>query len=140
MNRVVKMFFFKVVDPANQPELRHYASSANLNLDQHNAEPYKIDYKYHRFDQMTQFLRQTTARYPSLTALYSIGKSVKGGSAYSFGFFLWHFFLGRDLWVMVVSASPYEHMIGKPDVKYIGNIHGNEAVSRELLLQLIHVR
>lgn len=48
--------------------------------------------------------------------------------------------LGRDLWVMVVSASPYEHMIGKPDVKYIGNIHGNEAVSRELLLQLIHVR
>lgn len=40
---------------------------------------------------------------------------------------------------MVVSASPYEHMIGKPDVKYVGNIHGNEAVSREVLLQLIHV-
>lgn len=40
---------------------------------------------------------------------------------------------------MVVSASPYEHMLGKPDVKYVANIHGNEAVGRELLLHLIQV-
>ncbi|XP_056642961.1 carboxypeptidase M-like isoform X3 [Diorhabda sublineata] len=86
------------------------------------SEPYNIEYKYHNYEKMTAFLRHTTARYPELTALYSIGKSVQG----------------RDLWVMVVSASPYEHMIGKPDVKYIGNMHGNEAVSRELMLQLIH--
>ncbi|KAG8306161.1 hypothetical protein J6590_054291 [Homalodisca vitripennis] len=38
---------------------------------------------------------------------------------------------------MVVSASPYEHMIGKPDVKYVANMHGNEAVGRELMLHLI---
>ncbi|XP_060522719.1 carboxypeptidase M isoform X3 [Cylas formicarius] len=104
-------------------EQRHYPGlAASPNLDQQYAEPYTIEYRYHDFDRMTRFLRQTTARFPSLTALYSIGKSVQG----------------RDLWVMVVSASPYEHMIGKPDVKYIGNIHGNEAVSRELLLQLVH--
>lgn len=47
--------------------------------------------------------------------------------------------LGRDLWVMVVSSSPYEHMIGKPDVKYVANMHGNEAVGRELMLHLIQV-
>ncbi|XP_066261451.1 carboxypeptidase D-like isoform X2 [Euwallacea similis] len=99
-----------------------YVNAGNLNSEQQYATPYKLEYKYHHFDKMTEFLRQTTARYPALTALYSIGKSVKG----------------RDLWVMVVSASPYEHMLGKPDVKYIGNIHGNEAVSRELLLQLIY--
>nr|CAH7766944.1 unnamed protein product [Callosobruchus chinensis] len=113
-----------VSDPANslsELQQRKYQGGSNLNLDTF-TEPYNIDYKYHNFDRMTKFLRQTTARYPSLTALYSVGKSVQG----------------RDLWVLVVSASPYEHMLGKPDVKYIGNIHGNEAVSRELLLQLIH--
>ncbi|CAG9774094.1 unnamed protein product [Ceutorhynchus assimilis] len=106
-----------------EPEERRYVSNdhTNHNLDNQNSEPFKVDPVYHKYDQMTQLLRQTTAKYPSLTALYSIGKSIRG----------------RDLWVMVVSASPYEHMIGKPDVKYIGNIHGNEAVSRELLLQLI---
>ncbi|XP_017777939.1 PREDICTED: carboxypeptidase D isoform X2 [Nicrophorus vespilloides] len=97
----------------DDPEQRTY---------QNVEEPYTLDFNYHNYDQMTTFLRQTSAKFPSLTALYSIGKSVQG----------------RDLWVMVVSASPYEHMIGKPDVKYIGNIHGNEAVSRELLLHLIH--
>lgn len=66
-------------------------------------------------------IRATSARHPNLTALYSIGKSTQG----------------RDLWVIVVSASPYEHMIGKPDVKYIANIHGNEAVGKELMLHLV---
>ncbi|XP_039958527.1 carboxypeptidase D isoform X2 [Bactrocera tryoni] len=80
-----------------------------------------LDFVYHDHDELTRFLRATSARYPNLTALYSIGKSIQG----------------RDLWVMVVSSSPYEHMIGKPDVKYVGNIHGNEPVGRELLLHLI---
>ncbi|XP_037938393.1 carboxypeptidase D isoform X2 [Teleopsis dalmanni] len=80
-----------------------------------------LDFAYHDHDDLTRFLRATSARYPNLTALYSIGKSTQG----------------RELWVMVVSSSPYEHMIGKPDVKYVGNIHGNEPVGREMLLHLI---
>lgn len=92
------------------PEPRAYTPDVQL-----------LDFVYHNHEEMTRFLRATSARYPNLTALYSIGKSVQN----------------RDLWVLVVSASPYEHMVGKPDVKYIANIHGNEAVGRELLLHLI---
>ncbi|XP_045536626.1 carboxypeptidase D isoform X1 [Papilio machaon] len=80
-----------------------------------------LEFRYHDHEELTRYLRAVSAKYPALTALYSIGKSVEG----------------RDLWVLVVSASPYEHMIGKPDVKYVANIHGNEVVGRELLLHLI---
>ncbi|XP_046389785.1 carboxypeptidase M-like isoform X1 [Ischnura elegans] len=83
---------------------------------------FDLDFTYHNYDALTRFLRATSSRFPHLTALYSIGKSVQG----------------RDLWVMVVSSSPYEHMVGKPDVKYVANMHGNEAVGREMMLHLIH--
>ena len=45
------------------------------------------------------------------------------------------------MWVMVVSRSPYEHMVGKPNVKYVANMHGNEAVGRygHLLLNLFDI-
>ena len=42
------------------------------------------------------------------------------------------------MWVMVVSRSPYEHMIGKPNVKYVANMHGNEAVGRDGQI-LLHI-
>lgn len=111
-----------------QDPLRPLSDSIQFPDDSPKSEPRAytpdvqlLDFVYHNHEDMTRFLRATSARYPNLTALYSIGKSVQG----------------RDLWVMVVSASPYEHMIGKPDVKYIANIHGNEAVGRELMLHLI---
>ncbi|XP_037803670.1 carboxypeptidase M-like isoform X4 [Penaeus monodon] len=80
-----------------------------------------LDFEYHDYTSMTAFLRAMSATYPNLTALYSIGKSVQG----------------RDLWVLVVSASPYEHIVGQPNVKYVANMHGNEAVGREMLLHLV---
>jgi carboxypeptidase M len=81
----------------------------------------RLSWQYHNYTSMTTFLRHVSTIYSNLTALYSIGQSVQG----------------RELWVMVVSRSPYEHMIGKPNVKYVANMHGNEAVGRELMLHLI---
>jgi len=80
-----------------------------------------LSWEYHNYTSMTYFLRHVSSVYSNLTALYSIGKSVQG----------------REMWVMVVSRSPYEHMVGKPNVKYVANMHGNEAVGRELMLHLI---
>ncbi|XP_037920514.1 carboxypeptidase M isoform X2 [Hermetia illucens] len=108
-----------VVYALAQPTTEDYEGVAQPRI--YSPDSQTLDYVYHNHDEMTRFLRATSARHPNLTALYSIGKSIQG----------------RDLWVMVVSSSPYEHMIGKPDVKYVGNIHGNEPVGRELLLHLI---
>ena len=40
--------------------------------------PPLLDFNYHNYDQMTDWLKQFSAAYSNLTALYSIGKSVQG--------------------------------------------------------------
>ena len=57
--------------------------------------------------------------------LYSIGKSLQG----------------RDLWVFEFrnGATTEPRPIGMPMMKYIGNMHGNEAVGKEMLIYLSHL-
>ena len=52
---------------------RHYNSRYSI-----FDEPYNIEFKYHKYEQMSRFLRATSLRFQNLTALYSIGKSVQG--------------------------------------------------------------
>ncbi|KAH8329837.1 hypothetical protein KR067_002917 [Drosophila pandora] len=66
------------------------------------------------------FLKDIAASYPTLTRLYSIGKSVQN----------------RDLWVMEIFATPGGHVPGIPEFKYVANMHGNEVVGKEMLLLL----
>ncbi|XP_046550108.1 carboxypeptidase D-like [Haliotis rubra] len=78
---------------------------------------------HHHYDKLTNFLYDLAEKYPNITHLYSVGKTVQN----------------RDLWVMEVSDNPGRHEPGEPEFKYIGNMHGNEVVGRELLLQLLEL-
>uniref|UniRef100_A0A671KXV9 Carboxypeptidase D-like n=1 Tax=Sinocyclocheilus anshuiensis TaxID=1608454 RepID=A0A671KXV9_9TELE len=79
------------------------------------------DFRHHHYNDMQLFLQKFSSDYSSITRLYSIGKSVQG----------------RLLWIMEISDNPGVHELGEPEFKYIGNMHGNEVVGRELLLNLI---
>ncbi|KAG7321908.1 hypothetical protein KOW79_014766 [Hemibagrus wyckioides] len=79
------------------------------------------EFRHHHNSDMELFLQRFSTKYPSITRLYSIGKSAQG----------------RLLWVMEISDYPGEHEEGEPEFKYIANMHGNEVVGRELLLNLI---
>ncbi|CAJ0949212.1 unnamed protein product [Ranitomeya imitator] len=79
------------------------------------------DFRHHHYSDMEIFLRMYNSEYASITHLYSIGKSVES----------------RELYVMAISDNPHVHEPGEPEFKYIGNMHGNEVVGRELLLNLI---
>ncbi|KAM8934271.1 carboxypeptidase M-like [Pelodytes ibericus] len=80
-----------------------------------------LAFKYHNEKELESVLRKVNEKYPSITHLYSIGESVQG----------------VPLWVLVIGLFPAAHQLGIPEVKYIGNIHGNEPVGRELLIHFI---
>lgn len=79
------------------------------------------NWKYHNYNDMTRLLTDYSTKFPDITRFYSIGESVQG----------------RKLWVMEISSKPGRHQVGVPEFKYVANMHGNEAVGRELLLRLV---
>ncbi|XP_037935345.1 carboxypeptidase D isoform X2 [Teleopsis dalmanni] len=77
-------------------------------------------YEHHNFTAMEKFIRNIAESYPTITRLYSIGKSVQD----------------RDLWVMEIFVTPGAHVPGIPEFKYVANMHGNEVIGKEMLLLL----
>ncbi|XP_026182099.1 carboxypeptidase M [Mastacembelus armatus] len=80
-----------------------------------------LSFRYHSNSETEQYLSMISATNPSIAHLYSIGRSVRG----------------QKLWVLALGLSPHRHTVGIPEFKYVANIHGNEVLGRELLLQLI---
>ena len=77
---------------------------------------------HHNNQELYEIIQQVNKKCPEITYVYDLPlKSVRG----------------LPLRVIVFSDSPSEHEIGEPEFKYVGNMHGNEVVGREMLIELI---
>lgn len=76
--------------------------------------------KHHNYEELVKYLRDLEKRYPKTTKVFSIGTSVKG----------------LDLYAIELCSNPGEHKILRPEVRLVANMHGNEVVGREILLNL----
>ncbi|XP_011313662.1 carboxypeptidase D-like [Fopius arisanus] len=79
-----------------------------------------VKFVHHNYTEMVKFLNHLHGNYPQITRLYSVGRSVEN----------------RELYVLEITMNPGQHDVNKPEVKYVGNMHGNEVVGREVLLLL----
>lgn len=92
-----------------------------------DAQISKLDFKtptdlqkHHNYLEMVDILKSLSRKYPKITRLYDIGTSIEG----------------RKLWALEISSQPGRHQLLRPEFRYIANMHGNEAVGRELTLGL----
>lgn len=76
---------------------------------------------HHNNTELYEILENIHLKCPQITHLYDLNfKSVQG----------------QPLRVIVFSDNPSVHELGEPEFKYVANMHGNEVVGRELLLEL----
>src|SRR5882757_4569227 len=84
--------------------------------------PLTVPTTYHTYETLTAELQQIAAANPSITRLYSLGKSVQG----------------RDLWMMKITRNP-DVEENEPEVRYIAAMHGDEVVGKEMCVDIIHL-
>lgn len=80
----------------------------------------KFDYRYLNNEELDHFVLKMSLTYRNLTRFYSIGQTPKNNT----------------LHVLVVSSKPNDRPLLRPMVKLIANLHGNEALGRQLLVYL----
>ncbi|MFA6236325.1 MAG: M14 family zinc carboxypeptidase [Bacteriovorax sp.] len=80
----------------------------------------KLKSEYPTPEAIEKDLKTIAKKFPDITKLYSIGKSVKK----------------RDLWVMKLSKNARVDD-DRPEFKYVANMHGDEIVGREVMVRFI---
>ncbi|KAM4724504.1 putative carboxypeptidase X1 [Anableps anableps] len=80
-----------------------------------------LDFRHHNYKEMRKLMKSVTEECPDITRIYTIGKS----------------YMGLKLYVMEISDNPGKHEVGEPEFRYVAGMHGNEALGRELVLNLM---
>jgi len=79
-----------------------------------------FDYIHHDTEAAEKVIADVHKRCPEITRVYAVGENVEH----------------RPLTVIEFTTAPGKHELLKPEFKYVGNMHGNEVVGRELILKL----
>jgi len=91
--------------------------------------------RYHHYESVESIFNQYAKDHPDLAKVYSIGKSVQGRELYVLR-------LSNNMNTIGGKTSPddddytFETFEDKPMFKYVANMHGDEAVGRELVMFL----
>ncbi|XP_072221200.1 probable carboxypeptidase X1 [Leuresthes tenuis] len=80
-----------------------------------------LDFRHHNYKEMRKLMKSVAEECPDITRIYTIGKS----------------YMGLKLYVMEISDNPGKHELGEPEFRYVAGMHGNEALGRELVLNLM---
>ena len=79
--------------------------------------------KYHNYEELKSSLQSLASNHSDLLTLYQLSEKSEEG---------------RSLWAVRISTDDKDERADlKPMVKYVANMHGNEAVGRELMLLFI---
>eukprot|EP00088_Acartia_fossae_P068856 TRINITY_DN882_c0_g1_i11.p1 TRINITY_DN882_c0_g1~~TRINITY_DN882_c0_g1_i11.p1 ORF type:complete len:482 (-),score=164.53 TRINITY_DN882_c0_g1_i11:530-1975(-) len=80
-----------------------------------------VDFVHHNNTMLASVLQKVHNRCPDVSRLYTLSETSVSGV---------------PLYVLEFSDMPGKHQLMEPEMKYIGNMHGNEVLGRELLLHL----
>ncbi|KAL0892130.1 hypothetical protein ABMA27_015331 [Loxostege sticticalis] len=80
-------------------------------------------WKHHNNEELPLVLEEVHQKCPNISRIYALTEPSV---------------CNVPLYVIEFSDTPGFHQPYKPEVKYVGNIHGNEVLGRELLLGLAH--